>query len=267
MFSWLEVECIGACCNAPVVQINQDYYEDLTPQSFNTLLDDLASGRPVKVGPQSARHSSEPEGNVKTLQDSALYDGTAVGAWRKSFDERFEKAQAAKAEAARAKEAEAAKAGAPAAPAEVKKADASAKAEDKVAGHAPGRPQPSEGKSGATQDTPAATGHSEAAAKEAAAAPVSDEHKPVFLSAPRGDKADDLELIWGIGPKLAAMLHGMGVYHFDQIAAWTEMNLRWVDQNLGTFKGRAVRDNWIEQAKKLATGWRPDSKLGDRFKG
>lgn len=49
-FSWLEVECLGACCNAPMVQINQDYYEDLTPESLNKLMDDLAAGRPVKVG-------------------------------------------------------------------------------------------------------------------------------------------------------------------------------------------------------------------------
>ena len=43
----------------------------------------------------------------------------------------------------------------------------------------------------------------------------------------------------------------------DQVAAWNEMNLRWIDQNLGSFKGRAVRDDWISQSKKLATGWRP----------
>jgi NADH-quinone oxidoreductase subunit E len=85
-----------------------------------------------------------------------------------------------------------------------------------------------------------------------------------MLTAPRGGKADDLELIWGVGPKLAAMLNRMGVYHFDQIAGWTADNLSWVDANLEGFKGRASRDKWSEQAAKLATGWRPDSKLGDR---
>ena len=49
-FSWIEVECLGACCNAPMVQINDDYYEDLTPENFAKLLDDLAAGRPVKIG-------------------------------------------------------------------------------------------------------------------------------------------------------------------------------------------------------------------------
>ena len=59
-FSWLEVECLGACCNAPMVQINDDYYEDLTVDNFNKLLDDLAAGRPVKKGSQIGRIASEP---------------------------------------------------------------------------------------------------------------------------------------------------------------------------------------------------------------
>ncbi len=105
LFSWLEVECLGACCNAPMVQINNDYYEDLTPENFNALLDNLAAGKPVTIGPQNGRHASEPKGAVKTLMENALYDGSAVNSWRKSFDERFEKAAAAKAEAAKAAEA------------------------------------------------------------------------------------------------------------------------------------------------------------------
>ncbi len=66
-FSWLEVECLGACCNAPMVQINDDYYEDLTPENFNKLLDDLAAGRPVRIGPQNGRRTSEPEGALTSL--------------------------------------------------------------------------------------------------------------------------------------------------------------------------------------------------------
>lgn len=73
LFSWLEVECLGACCNAPMVQINDDYYEDLTAESFEKLLDDLAAGRPVKVGPQNSRRGSEPEGGPRVLLDPALY--------------------------------------------------------------------------------------------------------------------------------------------------------------------------------------------------
>jgi NADH-quinone oxidoreductase subunit E len=97
-----------------------------------------------------------------------------------------------------------------------------------------------------------------------AEAPVSDAFKPVFLTSAREGGPDDLKLIWGVGPKLEAMLHGMGVFHFDQIAAWTEDNLRWVDQNLGAFKGRAVRDKWIDQAVRLASGWRPSDSVGEK---
>lgn len=112
-FSWLEVECLGACCNAPMVQINDDYYEDLTPETFGKLLDDLAAGRPVKPGPQNGRRASEPQDDIKTLQDPALYDGSMIGAWRKRFEEEAVKAagtsEAAAAEASVPKEAKAAK--------------------------------------------------------------------------------------------------------------------------------------------------------------
>jgi NADH-quinone oxidoreductase subunit E len=87
LFSWLEVECLGACCNAPMVQINADYYEDLTPDILEKMLDDLAAGRAVKPGPQQGRVSSEPAGEVKTLQDASLFDGSVVGAWRRRFEE------------------------------------------------------------------------------------------------------------------------------------------------------------------------------------
>ncbi|CAL8981146.1 NADH-quinone oxidoreductase chain 2 [Rhodoplanes serenus] len=66
-FSWVEVECLGACVNAPMAQINYDYYEDLTPENFAKLLDDLAAGRPVKTGPQIDRQFSAPVGGPITL--------------------------------------------------------------------------------------------------------------------------------------------------------------------------------------------------------
>ena len=62
LFSWNEVECLGACCNAPMVQINDDYYEDLTAENFARLLNDLAAGKPVHVGSQTGRVTSEPAG-------------------------------------------------------------------------------------------------------------------------------------------------------------------------------------------------------------
>ncbi len=74
-FAWLEVECLGACCNAPMVQINDDYYEDLTAENFEKLLDDLAAGRPVHVGSQTGRRSSEPAGKLTTLTSFYGDDG------------------------------------------------------------------------------------------------------------------------------------------------------------------------------------------------
>ena len=78
MFSWLEVECLGACCNAPMVQINDAYYEDLTPENFGALLDDLAAGLPVKVGSQTGRVGSEPTGGLTALATLYGEDGKGV---------------------------------------------------------------------------------------------------------------------------------------------------------------------------------------------
>ena len=66
-FSWEEVECLGACVNAPMVQVASDTYEDLTPEIFETILDQLAAGKRPKPGPQSRRRSSEPIGGPTTL--------------------------------------------------------------------------------------------------------------------------------------------------------------------------------------------------------
>jgi NADH-quinone oxidoreductase subunit E len=66
-FSWIEVECLGACVNAPAVQINYDYFEDLTPETFEKILDDLAAGRTPKPGPQIDRQLSAPIGGATTL--------------------------------------------------------------------------------------------------------------------------------------------------------------------------------------------------------
>jgi NADH-quinone oxidoreductase subunit E len=71
--SWVEVECLGACVNAPVAQINSDYYEDLTPDVFIQILGDLAAGKAVAPGPQDGRQFSAPEGGPTTLTDPTLY--------------------------------------------------------------------------------------------------------------------------------------------------------------------------------------------------
>ncbi len=74
---------------------------------------------------------------------------------------------------------------------------------------------------------------------------------PKKLTGARGGKADDLQQISGVGPKLEKTLHGLGFYHFDQIADWTPDEVQWVDENL-TFKGRIEREEWIPQCKLLA---------------
>ena len=68
-FSWEEVECIGCCANAPVVQIGKDTWEDLTPQSFGRVLDGFAKGDPPKPGSQTGRQASAPVGGPTTLKD------------------------------------------------------------------------------------------------------------------------------------------------------------------------------------------------------
>jgi NADH-quinone oxidoreductase subunit E len=67
-FSWEEVECLGACVNAPMVLIGRDTYEDLTAASFERVLDGIANGRPVKPGPQIDRQMSAPVGGATTLK-------------------------------------------------------------------------------------------------------------------------------------------------------------------------------------------------------
>jgi NADH-quinone oxidoreductase subunit E len=71
-FSWVEVECLGACVNAPMAQINYDFYEDLTPQSFNRVLDEMAAGRTPPPGPQVDRQLSAPVGGPTTLTDPSI---------------------------------------------------------------------------------------------------------------------------------------------------------------------------------------------------
>ncbi len=106
-----------------------------------------------------------------------------------------------------------------------------------------------------------------AAAASASAAPLEGDYdgdgvvegadegeKPTTLSAAREGGADDLKQIKGVGPKMEGMLNGMGFYHFDQVASWTDQEVAWVDANLEGFKGRVSRDNWVEQAKVLAAG-------------
>jgi NADH-quinone oxidoreductase subunit E len=74
-FTLVEVECLGACVNAPMVQINDDYYEDLTPERMEAILDALAAGRRVEPGSQSGRHGSQAASGPTSLHEAAKAAG------------------------------------------------------------------------------------------------------------------------------------------------------------------------------------------------
>jgi predicted flap endonuclease-1-like 5' DNA nuclease len=92
----------------------------------------------------------------------------------------------------------------------------------------------------------------EAQAAQAAAADAVGS-RPAGLVAARGGKADNLKRIKGIGPQNEARLNALGTWHFDQIAAWSPTNAKWVGAFLA-FPGRIEREDWITQAKALAAG-------------
>jgi NADH-quinone oxidoreductase subunit E len=250
--SWEEVECLGACVNAPMVQIFKDTYEDLTPASLEKLIDDLAAGRKVRIGPQIDRHHAAPEGGPTTLTDPELYRGSRT--FTRVEPPPPDAPPAAAPAPATPKMPETAR------PAAAKPAKAEAPAVKPMAEMKPVEitnpkaPEPIRLAEQKPQPARKATSGAE------------DEGRPELLKKPRGGKADDLKLIWGVGPKLEKMLNGMGIWHFDQVAAWTERELDWVDARLEGFKGRARRDGWVEQSKNLATGWRPENEAGDRPK-
>src|SRR6516162_3003792 len=81
-FSWIEVECLGACVNAPMVQINADYYEDLTPDLLTRIINDLSVGKSPKPGPQIDRINSAPTGGPTTLTHPALFGENGKSAER-----------------------------------------------------------------------------------------------------------------------------------------------------------------------------------------
>jgi NADH-quinone oxidoreductase subunit E len=71
--SWMEVECLGACVNAPIIQIADDFYEDVDGARTEAIINDLRAGRKPKPGSQIGRQTSAPEGGPQTLTDASLY--------------------------------------------------------------------------------------------------------------------------------------------------------------------------------------------------
>ncbi len=209
-FSWEEVECLGACANAPMAQIGKDYFEDLTAERFSELLDEMAAGQVPTPGSQIGRFASEPASGLTSLKEfesgHTKYNASAqlatdIGDTLKRID-----------------------------------------------GTEVPLITPWQGKAANSASKPKT-----ATASEPAAMPEVAKKAPETLTAARDSGADDLKLLKGVGPKLEQTLNEMGFYHFDQIAAWTEAEVAWVDTRL-KFKGRIDRDGWIDQAKILAAG-------------
>ncbi|MEQ6203663.1 NADH-quinone oxidoreductase subunit E [Sulfitobacter sp. HNIBRBA2951] len=252
-FSWEEVECLGACSNAPMAQIGKDYYEDLTGERFTAMLEELARGEVPTPGPQNGRYASEPLSGLsslteyesgKTQYNASAQLATDIGDTVKRIDGTEVPLLAPwQGKAANTGKKPAAKAAPKAKPA------ANAKPAAKGPAAKAGAAQPAAARKSVPSDA-AATARPKADAPAAAGAGK----KPRTMKAPRKSGADDLKLIKGVGPKLEVMLNTMGFFHFDQIAKWGQDELAWVDQNLEGFKGRASRDNWVDQAGQLARG-------------
>lgn len=254
-FSWEEVECLGSCANAPMAQIGKDYYEDLTVASFGALLDKMAAGGVPVPGPQNGRYTCEPVGGLTSLTEYEAGKDDYNASVRLAVDlgdtiKRIDGTEVALTAPWLGKDAKLPE------PANTAEVPSAAVAEAAPAPVVDPKPAPE----GASRVTPSAAlpGQAELATRKGtwkygAAAPIQGA-KPQMLSAARADGADDLKKIKGVGPKLEQLLNSMGVYHFDQIAGWTEAELAWVDDNLEGFKGRASRDEWVSQSKTLAAG-------------
>ena len=265
-FSWEEVECLGSCANAPLVQIGKDTYEDLTSAALDALLDDFANGKTPEPGSQIGRKASCPAGGPTSLNDPALYDGSTIGAWKKRFDE----TAAVHAQPAVTAPATAPEPKAPPIHPGVSAAMANAGLVKDFEARGSGKPlsvdEIQKMKVDSVSRAPLVTPLPTPSAASSGPASKADP-KPELLSSPRGGKGDELGLIWGVAEKLAEKLNGMGIWHFDQIAKWTPVNVAWFENEVPGFKGRVERDKWIEQCTKLASGWRPGSDVGERPKG
>jgi len=238
--SWEEVECLGACANAPMAQIGKDYFEDLTAESFTQILEEIAAGKVPTPGSRIGRFASEPSGGVTSLAAFVVPDIPANASVQLATDigDTIKRIDGTEVPLVAPWQGEAAN------------ADAAPAVADTVTA-APAQ----------TVDAPRVKsrllpGQEELSARKGTwtyQPPVVEERAPETLAAARESGADNLTLIKGVGPKLAQTLNTLGFYHFDQIAAWSEAEVAWVDTRL-KFKGRIQRDAWIAQARILAAG-------------
>ncbi|KZY05694.1 MULTISPECIES: NADH-quinone oxidoreductase subunit E [unclassified Sulfitobacter] len=283
-FSWEEVECLGACSNAPMAQIGKDYYEDLTAERLGEIIDEMAAGDVPVPGPQNGRYASEPAAGLTSLKDHAegrpeynasadlavsigdtikRIDGTEVPLttpWQDNGVDEDADGVAPRDDLMAPSGPDGAQGGRTEAeaPAPRDVGDSSDKYSE-AEGEAPnveatGRPDegsvaPPEKNTGVGAESGHPAPEATPSAKDADPGT-----RPVALSTARDAGADDLKKIKGIGPKVEKTLNDMGIYHYDQIAGWSPEEVAWVDQNLKGFKGRASRDAWVAQAGGLVSG-------------
>jgi NADH-quinone oxidoreductase subunit E len=249
-FSWEEVECLGACANAPMAQIGKDYYEDLTAAKLRDLIARFSNGEVPVPGPQNGRYAAEPLSGLTSLKEfesgRKQYNASAQAAVDlRDTVKRIDGTEVPLLTPwlGKAKPATPAKgvANEPK-PGTAAVADASGVTVQEAPARSKGKPVAD---GNAANATPVAT-------PEAKAPVTASVVKPAGLTAARDGMPDDLKIIVGIGPKLEALCHRLGFFHFDQIAAWTPAEIAWVDDNLEGFKGRVTRDGWVAQAKELA---------------
>ena len=241
-FSWEEVECLGACVNAPMIQIFKDTYEDLDEASLESLLDTFARGEKPKSGPQIERDLSCPQGGLTSLIE--VPDYVPLNKDSNSAGHAVHEEQAAPIEKTDAIEDEK-----PEPIAEQEHAEPATLVSDPEP-EAPKRP---EGIKGLGAMAAAALAKKAGFMAESANEPVNEGVKPEALDGPRDGQADDLKMIKGVGPKLEETLNELGIYHYDQIANWSRDHIDWVD-NFLSFKGRIDREDWLAQAAQLARG-------------
>ena len=284
--SWEEVECLGACVNAPMVMIFKDTFEDLTPERLAEIIDlyDAGKGAEVKPGPQNGRTGSEPATGLTTLKsEKAILKSTRDKEAKAAA--KAAKAAPAAAPAAVVSQAPAAPvAAAPVAPSKSSKPKTDAPetspalntpspvkvspaAEKAASVRAPrhsaanaNQASPeveavSKPRSGPKAKAEPAAAFKSPEAKQPAVKPakpsLDDKNRPAGIERPAA--VDDLKLISGVGPKIEGVLHSLGIYTFAQVASWKKAEREWVDGYLA-FHGRIERDDWVKQAKALAKG-------------
>lgn len=281
--SWEEVECLGACVNAPMVMVFKDTFEDLTPERLAEIIDlyDAGKGATVPTGPQNGRTGSEPAPGLTTLKSEKAILKATRDKEAKAATKAAKAAPAAVAPAATVSQAPAAapvapsKAGKPKtdapetspalkSPSPVKVAPEVEKAASVAAPlhsaananlAAPEVEEVSKQRSGPKNKAEPAAAFKAPEVKIPAAKPakpsLDDKNRPAGIDRPAA--VDDLKLISGVGPKIETTLHSLGIFTFAQVASWKKAERDWMDGYLA-FSGRIDRDDWVGQAKALAKG-------------